>query len=79
MSEEEAYQLLASKMMAGMDVKTGLPDIGLEEFLQNQEKIILINALNQTGWNKTQAARLLGMSLRSLRYRMDKLGVVADG
>jgi two-component system response regulator PilR (NtrC family) len=32
-------------------------------------------ALVQTRWNKTKAARLLGMSLRALRYRIAKLGL----
>ncbi|WP_319795830.1 helix-turn-helix domain-containing protein [Psychrobacter arcticus] len=29
---------------------------------------IIITALKQTGWNKTQAAELLGTTFRSLRY-----------
>ncbi|MGB2317972.1 MAG: helix-turn-helix domain-containing protein [Litorivicinaceae bacterium] len=33
------------------------------------------NALKENFGNKTQAARVLGMSLRQLRYRMQKLGI----
>ncbi|MEJ2631646.1 MAG: helix-turn-helix domain-containing protein, partial [Acidihalobacter sp.] len=31
--------------------------------------------LEQTRWNKTEAARQLGMSFRQLRYRLKKLGI----
>lgn len=50
-----------------------LPKEGLEAYLQNQEKMLIAAALVQAGNNKTQAAKLLGMSFRSLRYRMKKL------
>ncbi|WP_201582730.1 sigma-54-dependent transcriptional regulator [Psychrobacter jeotgali] len=52
-----------------------LPEKGLEAYLQEQEKQLIITALKQTDWNKTQAAELLGTSFRSLRYRMKKLGI----
>lgn len=49
-----------------------LPREGLEAYLQNQEKVLILAALERTG-SKTHAAKLLGMSFRSLRYRMKKL------
>jgi hypothetical protein len=36
----------------------------------------ITQALEATRWNRTAAAKKLGMSLRSLRYRLDKLGIV---
>ena len=57
---------------------TGLPAQGLEHYLQAQEKQLIITALKQTGWNKTQAAELLGTTFRSLRYRMKKLEIDED-
>ncbi len=54
---------------------TTLPAEGLEAYLQEQEKRLIIAALKQTDGNKTQAAELLGTSFRSLRYRMKKLGL----
>ena len=39
------------------------------------EKEILMNALNLTHWNRTLAAKKLGMSFRSLRYRLKKFGL----
>lgn len=55
-----------------------LPAKGLEHYLQEQEKNLIITALKQTGWNKTQAAELLGTTFRSLRYRMKKLDIDED-
>ncbi len=52
-----------------------LPPEGLEAYLVNQEKQLIIAALNQCNWNKTQAAKLLNTSFRSLRYRMKKLEI----
>lgn len=47
----------------------------LDEYLQDVEKEILCNALEQARWNKTLAAKHLGISFRSLRYRLQKLGL----
>ncbi len=47
----------------------------LEGYLARIEKQALIDALNHTGQNKTAAAKLLGMSFRSLRYKLDKFGI----
>ena len=55
-----------------------LPLQGLEYYLQEQEKHLIITALKQTNWNKTQAADLLGTTFRSLRYRMKKLDIAED-
>ncbi|WP_168525658.1 sigma-54 dependent transcriptional regulator [Acinetobacter sp. A3] len=52
-----------------------LPEEGLEAYLEKVEKDILLNALNLTHWNRTLAAKKLGMSFRSLRYRLKKFGL----
>lgn len=39
------------------------------------EKERIVKALEQTRWNKTKAAKLLGITLRQLRYRLDKLNI----
>ncbi|MEK5768449.1 helix-turn-helix domain-containing protein, partial [Acinetobacter schindleri] len=46
-----------------------------ERYLENIEKDILLNALNMTHWNRTLAAKKLGMTFRSLRYRLKKFGL----
>ncbi|MEB5476768.1 sigma-54-dependent transcriptional regulator [Acinetobacter pollinis] len=48
---------------------------GLEPYLEAIEKRILIETLNKTYWNRTQAAKKLNMSFRSLRYRLKKFGL----
>lgn len=40
-----------------------------------QEKNAIISALEETRWNKTAAAKRLGLSLRQLRYRLEKLDI----
>ncbi|OTG67240.1 sigma-54-dependent transcriptional regulator [Acinetobacter silvestris] len=52
-----------------------IPEEGLEQFLENVEKEVLLTALNQTHWNRTLAAKKLGMTFRSLRYRLKKFGL----
>lgn len=47
----------------------------LETHLANIEKETIVNALEKTHWNKTAAAKLLGISFRALRYRLEKLGL----
>lgn len=47
----------------------------LEQHLENIEKRAIELALLESRWNKTAAAELLGMSFRSLRYRMKKLNL----
>lgn len=55
-----------------------LPEEGLEAYLEKIEKEILLNALNLTHWNRTIAAKKLGMTFRSLRYRLKKFGLDTD-
>ena len=49
--------------------------VPLDDFMENIEKDALIKALEQTRYNKTAAARLLGITFRALRYRLKKLGL----
>ena len=43
--------------------------------LEHIERDAIIKALEQTRYNKTAAAKLLGMTFRALRYRVKKLGI----
>jgi transcriptional regulator with PAS, ATPase and Fis domain len=47
----------------------------LPETVQDLEKSAIVRALEQTRWNKSKAASLLGVSRRSLFRRMQKFGV----
>jgi two-component system response regulator PilR (NtrC family) len=48
---------------------------GLEGQLAHIERDAIVKALEQTRYNKTKAAELLGISFRQLRYRVKKLGI----
>jgi two-component system response regulator PilR (NtrC family) len=48
---------------------------GLGDHLEDIERDAIIKALEQTRFNKTAAAKVLGMSFRALRYRIKKLGI----
>ena len=43
--------------------------------LEDIEREAIVKALEKTRYNKTAAAKLLGMSFRALRYRIKKLGI----
>jgi two-component system response regulator PilR (NtrC family) len=49
--------------------------IPLPEYLERIEKQAIVEALEKTRFNRTAAAKLLGITFRALRYRMEKLGV----
>ncbi len=47
----------------------------LGDYLDELEKQAILRALEETRWNRTAAAKKLGMTLRSLRYRLSKLSI----
>ena len=47
----------------------------LEDYLEDVEKKAITSALESNRWNKSAAAKQLGLSFRSLRYRLKKLGL----
>jgi two-component system response regulator PilR (NtrC family) len=53
----------------------GAAERPLEDYLGDMERQAILQALEETRWNRTAAARRLGMTLRSLRYRLTKLGI----
>lgn len=56
------------KMVDG--VPTSLPD-----YLDQVERDTILRALERTGHNRTAAARMLGITFRALRYRLQRLGI----
>ena len=50
-------------------------DAPLEDYLGSLEKQAITEALEKTRWNKTAAAKELGITFRALRYRLKKLGL----
>ena len=52
-----------------------LPAAPLPDYLDRVEREAILAALAKTGFNRTAAAKLLGVSFRTLRYRMQRLGI----
>ncbi len=52
-----------------------LPPEGLGAQLETVERAAILRALEQSRYNKTAAAKALGMTFRALRYRIKKLGI----
>lgn len=50
-------------------------ELDLDPMLVEKEKEVINRALEKTRYNKTAAAKLLGISFRQLRYRIKKLGI----
>ncbi len=48
---------------------------GLENYLADVERQAILSALENSRWNRTAAAKTLGISFRALRYRLEKLGL----
>ena len=71
--EEKDLALSKKPQAATTAESSGEADRSLD--LVGQEKSSIMQALETTRWNKTAAAKLLGLSLRQLRYRLEKFGI----
>jgi two-component system response regulator PilR (NtrC family) len=71
-----ATQIIAEGQ-SGEGEGVAVPDgeIDLEGYLEKIERQAIEKALEATRWNKTAAAKRLGISFRALRYRLKKLGM----
>ena len=49
----------------------------LQAYLDQQEREILVKALRETNFNRTATAARLGLSLRQIRYRIERLNIAA--
>jgi transcriptional regulator with GAF, ATPase, and Fis domain len=68
--------------VAGASAQTGseafrpiIPEGSWEE----HEKAKILEALQRSNWNITRAAQLLGMTFRTLQYRLEKFGIKRPG
>src|SRR6266850_501992 len=64
----------ASAAEAGAGVEPG----ALPDYLDQIERKAILEALGKTGFNRTAAAKILGITFRQLRYRMQRLGIKDD-
>lgn len=72
------------RQTASADTGSGTANMGgsvtqaygdMEAYLEDVERQVISAALEESRWNKTATAKLLGVSFRSLRYRLKKLGL----
>ena len=67
---------LADAAPAGESGEASLAQIdNLEDYLEELERKLIMQALEETRWNRTAAAQRLGLTFRSMRYRLKKLGI----
>jgi len=50
-------------------------DGGLDDYISNLERSAIVKALEESRYNKTAAAKKLGITFRALRYKLKKLGI----
>jgi two-component system response regulator PilR (NtrC family) len=84
-AEELGSEALALHRIAPDDEEDSVPgaaqpsaqalDAPLPAYLDRLEREAILQALDKTGFNRTAAARLLGVTFRQLRYRMQRLGI----
>ena len=67
LSEDEYVEGTHSSLPENVD--------SLESYLEGIEKNVIVGTLEATRWNKTAAAKKLGITFRALRYRLKKLGL----
>ncbi len=49
--------------------------VALEDYISNLERTAIMKALEESRYNKTAAAKKLGITFRALRYKLKKLGI----
>ena len=79
---ERALALSGSDEIGTADLKLSPPEEAgrasaesLPEYLDGMERKAILEALARTGFNRTAAAKILGITFRQLRYRMQRLGI----
>jgi two-component system response regulator PilR (NtrC family) len=69
--EAEDLNLVPAQMAGSASVAAG----SLQDLLDQVERQAILDALKQANGNRTAAARLLGVTFRSMRYRMARLNL----
>jgi two-component system response regulator PilR (NtrC family) len=71
----EELQLTPPSSRQDTQAPGSLAGLPLQEHLDRVEKAAILDALEKTRFNRTAAAKLLGITFRALRYRMERLGI----
>lgn len=73
--EEIASHADSSVQGGGVPGSVDFRNQTLQDYLDAQERQAILDVLERTRYNRTAAARILGVTFRSLRYRMERLGL----
>ncbi|MEM7054272.1 MAG: helix-turn-helix domain-containing protein, partial [Pseudomonadota bacterium] len=73
--DSEDLQLDRTQLNSNGPLSGNPEEHGLDNYMGNIEKRILESALKDSRYNKTEAARRLGITFRSLRYKLDKYSI----
>lgn len=73
--EADLYLTEGGKETSITPGSSGERTLPLHEYLDQIEREQIMKALEKTRYNKTAAAKVLGITFRSLRYRLDRLGI----
>ncbi len=73
--EKEDLQFTSASEPQEYDRGSTHMDLPLQEHLDRVEKEAILRALEKTRYNRTAATKLLGITFRALRYRMERLGI----
>ncbi len=57
------------------DDLAGSDGVALDDYISNVEREAILRALKETRYNKTAAAKKLGITFRALRYKLKKLAI----
>jgi two-component system response regulator PilR (NtrC family) len=68
-------QIGTTSTHAVVNAVTDPGSLGLPNYIDNLEREALMKALEECRWNKTAAAKKLGITFRAMRYRLKKLGI----
>ncbi|MBI3147398.1 MAG: sigma-54-dependent Fis family transcriptional regulator [Betaproteobacteria bacterium] len=71
----EDLHLSPAPSESGLEAPTPSSRWPLQEYLDRVEKEAILEALEKTRFNRTAAAKLLGITFRAMRYRMERLGI----
>jgi two-component system response regulator PilR (NtrC family) len=72
--EDDALPAAPAPGLTGSAMVDGIP-ASLPDYLDQIEREAILRALDKTRYNRTAAARLLGITFRALRYRMQRLEI----
>jgi two-component system response regulator PilR (NtrC family) len=71
-------QLIPVQSAHGEVKPDGLSKYPLTDYLDRIEREAILEALHQTHFNRTAAAKILGVTFRALRYRMERLSITDE-